>query len=126
MDLVKREVPAPPPGSAIYLFGHKSQVAPGVQTFGWVWDLNGAVKLMYGDPTLSGLPVLPGTAFVCAADVMYPTLPGGGFGPFQGSPYKALFVHIDRRTAAVNAQGECRRQVRRFLGSDALARNPTQ
>jgi hypothetical protein len=125
MEVVRKEAPAPAPGGAIYLFGHQSQVAPGIATFGWVWDLNGVVKLMYGDPTLSGVPVLPGAAFVCDPGLMYPTVPGGGFGPYQGSPYKAVFVHVDGRTANVNTPEQCRAQVRRFLGPDALVAGPS-
>jgi hypothetical protein len=125
IGVLNRSVPKPEAGSFIYLVGHQAQVAPGIPSFSWVWDLNGVVKLIWRDPSLGGLPVIPGTQFACTPDEIVPKLPGQDFNPYLGSPYKATFVDVSGRTARVTSQRKCRSVVRRFVGPDGLAQAPT-
>jgi hypothetical protein len=54
---LRRLVPTPPHGSLILADGFNPWQATNVPVFSASWDLNGAVKLLWNDPSLSGEPV---------------------------------------------------------------------
>ena len=62
---IERAVPRPPAGSVIFAFGVPSDVAPGIPVFAARWDLDGAVKANWDDPSLVALPAVPGTHLLC-------------------------------------------------------------
>lgn len=107
--------PEPPEGSFIYTFGHQTFVAPGIPVFGWVWDLNPAIKLTYRDSSLGGHPVLAETRFQCARKRMWPLNPGGFF-ELYGVPYgRVYFVDVrSGQVARIRNRRACLRERERF------------
>ena len=73
-----------------------------VPVFASTWDFNGAVQLLYRDPTLFGYPVLPG--FGCASTGLS-GLPNAS----SDVPYhEIVFVDVGRHLIAdVNNQATC-------------------
>jgi hypothetical protein len=53
---VLRNAPRPPRGATIYTFGMPGQTAPLVKAFTLRYDLTGAVRLLWDDHTLRGIP----------------------------------------------------------------------
>jgi hypothetical protein len=102
LQSIRHSVPHPPKGATIYTFGHPAQFSPGVSVFSATWDLEGALRLTYDDPTLRGYPVYLGTQFWCGARGVYPRssppeydIGTGGYGRAQGASYgKAIFVDV--------------------------------
>jgi len=123
LDVLGRTVPRPAPGSMLYVAGYPPMVDPGVSVFSVPWDLDGAVKLRYGDPTLRALPVAAGVVFECGPAGVVPrvsSLPdglyGSGYGVTQGARYGgAVLVDAARGQATVvrDAAG-CRRATARL------------
>jgi hypothetical protein len=72
-----RAIPRPAASSTIYAYGFTNWPALGVPAFAASWDLNGAVKLTYRDPSLRGYPVFSPADVVCARHGMYPV--GNGY-----------------------------------------------
>lgn len=107
LDAVVSTVPDPPPGSTIYTFNHPAFLEPGVPVFAATWDLNGAVRLQLGDPSLSAFPAFAGTTFVCRDDALHPE--GNGYGPAQGEAYgRTFFVDVNGgRTARIFDRRSC-------------------
>jgi hypothetical protein len=126
--------PRPPSGTTVYSFRHPAQTAPGVPVFFDTWDMNGAVRLVWGDPTLRGFPVYDGARFSCDRDSIRPLLlptprgrldtpsaeqdPRNGpyWGPARAAPYgRALFVDVPSgRGELIRDQGQCRSATRRY------------
>jgi hypothetical protein len=113
----KKTLPRPPSGSTIFSFGYPGSEAPGIPIFTHDWDLNGALRLTFDDPSLSGLPIYePGTV-ACNRAWAYPT----DFGIEYGSPYRrAMFVDVVRRRAVrIDSQESCVSQLERFVPGPA-------
>jgi hypothetical protein len=68
MAAVRESLPArPPPSSAVVTFRHLTFILPAdVPVFGASWDLNGAVRLAYRDPSLAAQPYGPAT--ICSVE----------------------------------------------------------
>lgn len=102
----------PRPGSVIWTFGHAAWQAPGVPVFSASWDLDGAVKLLYDDPTLRGYPALPLTTFECRADGLTPR---AGYGDLEFAYGTVYFVDVaSRRVDAVTDAADCRAAAAEF------------
>ena len=100
----------PPKGTALYVFGGKGVTAPGVYAFRVTWDLDGAVKLLWDDPSLRAYPIFAGTVMDCGKSGVVPIGPGNGNGPLQASGY-GLTTFVDLRTdrrASVPSRQACR------------------
>ena len=95
---VARGVPDPEPGTVIVLLEPASWQAPGVPRFGRTWDLGAALKLRYGDASISGYPLAPSTPAVCGRRAL--TARTGLSGSPPPTPYARL-VLVDARTGAV-------------------------
>jgi hypothetical protein len=102
---------APPPGSTIYAFNFASFTAPGVPVFAWIWDMPGALKVTFQDPSLSGFPILPYTTIECGKKSMFPNGPFGT-GPGETAAYgNAFFIDIDGESGVrVDSQAKCEAQ----------------
>jgi hypothetical protein len=105
----------PPRGATVYASGYASFTAPGVPVFAWIWDLNPALKVSFGDPTLGGFPVLPGTTWTCAKHSMYPQN-AYGTGPGESTAYgNGWLVDVGRGVAQrIDTRAECRAAGPRF------------
>ena len=65
---LKAAYPRLPPNSVVFTSGFPVNRTAGVPIFSAPWDVNGMVKLEYGDGTLSGYPMLEGMAVDCRPD----------------------------------------------------------
>lgn len=98
----------PPEASTSFVFGFPSFIAPGVPVFAWVWDMPGAMKMTFQDPSIAGFPMLPGTTIKCEEDRLFPDSPYGT-GPGEAGPYGSTFfvdasAGVKRR---IDSQAEC-------------------
>jgi hypothetical protein len=107
-------IPKPPPDSRILLFGVPAYVALGIPVFAAPWDLNGAVKLVWNDASLSAYPVNTGDVLTCGRFAVQP--PGPGYSPAQAGPYgQVFFVDPQNRTVVrVDSRAECRAALKRL------------
>lgn len=129
LDVLEATVPKPPPGTTIYLFGVPRESAPNVPIFTASWDLTGAVRLLWRDYSLRGVPGpsiardFPGNGddwgIACGTDSLRPH--GYLYGPEHASPYgKAIFVDTPtRRVQVIRTKAACERAAARYLGEPA-------
>ena len=119
LGIVGGSIPHPAHGSVIMAFGQPVQEAPGIPVWAHNWDFDGAIRLLYRDNSLRGLPGFPGTVIVCGRETAVPqnpTIPG----VFQASdarPYGKLIL-VDTNTghfAVPRSRGDCRRQAINFI-----------
>ncbi|MEA2330220.1 MAG: hypothetical protein QOH58_358 [Thermoleophilaceae bacterium] len=112
---VARALPEPPAGSTIYAFGAPTVSAPGVPVFAATWDLAGAVRFRWEDPSLAAYPAIPGTALVCSAADVSASNANDSFDP-QSAPYgKAYVVDVPRsRAFPLPDRATCRAVAGRF------------
>jgi hypothetical protein len=121
-----------PPETTIYTFGHAAQSAPGIPVFFDTWDLNGAARLVTGDPSLRAYPAYRGARFRCRASGIATSLPaptgflsGGAPHPFEGVPEwgpdpgarygRTVFVDVASGTSTpIRDREQCARAARRF------------
>jgi hypothetical protein len=100
-------VPHPPPGTTIYLRQPTPEAAPGIPTFGWRWDLSGATKVTYGDPSVSGYPIASTTKLLCETDGIHPQ--GSGLEAFTAAYGHAILVDVDNsRVSGPDDPASCR------------------
>ena len=109
-----RTLGRPAHGSTIYTFGYAGYQAPGIPVFAVSWDLDGAVKIHWNDPSLEAYPVIGDTRIRCDASRLRPL--GRGWGPRNGASYgRALFVNVPTgRAERINSAAGCRDAVTRF------------
>ncbi len=73
---LRTHVPTPSPNTSLVTIDTPVETAPGVPVFDASWDLNGAVELMWNDPTLRAFPMTPGMGLECATGELRVNLPG--------------------------------------------------
>jgi hypothetical protein len=94
----------PPSGSTVIAQGFPLYNAPGVPVFAASWDLDGALKLLWNDPTIRGIPAAAGAIGCTPAGVAVPgvtTIP---------LPYnRLLLVDVAKHSASrLDTPGQCR------------------
>lgn len=119
LGIVGGSVPHPPHGSVIVAFGQPVEEVPGIPVWAHNWDFDGAIRLMYRDATLRGLPAFPGTVIECGRRTASPQNPtiAGVFQPTDERPYGKLIL-VDTNTghfAVPRNRRECREQVTAFV-----------
>ena len=57
LAVAKNDIPRPAPGTTVYLFGIDNEVAPNVFTFVRPNDVTAALRLLWNDDTIEGVPV---------------------------------------------------------------------
>jgi hypothetical protein len=118
---IEGSIPSPPAGSTIYTFGSPGGERGGISIFGYQWDLDGAVGLLYETPDLNAYPILEGTTMSCLEEGVGPT--GNGWSPdLYGSRYgTAYFVDVPSSTAErIDSHDECVAAQRRFIPGPAV------
>jgi hypothetical protein len=122
---VLRETPRPPTGATVYTFGVPGETAVAVPAFIAWWDLTGAVRLIWHDPTLRGVPAASVSptyvlnkdrwGIACHSSVVEPL--GLLWSPRYASSYgKTVFIDIpSKRRILVRTPKECRSFVDRYL-----------
>lgn len=109
-DVVVRQIytavqPAPS-HRTVFAFGYQGAVHPDLPVFVHPYDLAGALRLRYDDPTIDALPVRDSTQLVCdPRAVVYAGTP---------VPYpRVLFVNVASRVArTIRSQRQCTAAVR--------------
>ena len=122
----REHVPKPPAGSTLYSFGLPGETTPLVHAFTADWDLTGAVRWLYRDETLFGVPsasIVPtyvanteaNSGIACRPTSVRPR--GWFWDDTDASPYgRTIFVHVPTRDVRViRTPRECRRAVADFL-----------
>lgn len=104
---IGRSLPDPAPGSTVYTHGHERFAAPAVPAFAVSWDLDGAIKVAFDDPSLNGYPLAAGTRLVCEQATMYPA--GRVYSVTERATYGETFVlDVHRgRLEKIESQVEC-------------------
>jgi hypothetical protein len=108
LGVMRGAVQHPPPNSTLYSFGWPGFATPGVSVFSASWDLNGAVKLQWHDPSLQGYPVL-GPVTCGSTGLTVPTEP-------VANPYgRIFFVDIPSGAVAqIRSKAQCVAASQRF------------
>jgi len=110
---IRALVPDPPPGTTIFMRQPTPEVAPGISTFSWRWDLSGATKVTYRDGAVSGYPILPGSGLVCEPAAIRPR--GNGLEAYSVQYGHAILVDVDsNRVLGADDRASCRRAVKAF------------
>ncbi|MHB8659680.1 MAG: hypothetical protein ACYC91_17380 [Solirubrobacteraceae bacterium] len=109
-------IPAPAPDSTILVGGFEQFVAPGLPVFVATWDLNGAVRLLWSRPRLTGLPVMPGALITCTGGLAVLSESVGS--PVLAHPLRyanTYFVDITARSVTrLDDPGDCRQVASRL------------
>jgi hypothetical protein len=100
--------PKPASESVVYMYGTPTHSAPAVPIFAHGWDLTGALKLLWNEPSLDSVPLARGSRLVCDRDRVYPT--GNGLGRQDGSAYGSAVLAdpAGGRWSQPQSQAECR------------------
>jgi hypothetical protein len=103
---LRAALPQPPHGSTLFTFGYPAQSAPGMPIFAKAWDLSGAVRLRWNDPSLDAFPIYR-RGVSCGRSKIRPLQLGPQYGAAYGN---AVFVdlsggHVQR----IRSRGECLR-----------------
>ena len=96
---VARALPNPPADSTIYTFGAPAVAAPGVPVFAATWDLAGALRFHWDDPSLAAFPAIPGTSMDCGATDVSLANANDAFDPQTGRYGRAYAVDVTRSIA---------------------------
>ena len=128
LTVIKNDIPRPAPGTTVYLFGIDGETAPNVFTFVRTNDVTAALRLLWNDDTIEGVPVSsteagwPGntktnSGLSCDTRGLQPR--GWLFDTYPPSRYGlTLFVDVRSRTSElIRNQGSCRTALSRFLPS---------
>jgi hypothetical protein len=125
--VIREHVTKPAPGSSVYAFGLPGETSELVLAFTADWDLTGAVRWIFRDGTLLGVPsasILPSYSGNTAANSgiacrRASVRPRGYFWHEEdATPYgKTIFVDVPTRDVRViGTPAECRQAVTDFLG----------
>lgn len=115
LDAVGRAVPDAPRNATFYTFGQAAHETTGITIFAYPWDLRGAVRVTFDDPTLSAYPVTELNPMSCRRDGVGPA--GAGWDPNgEGTQYgQAIFVDVPSgANRRIDSRGECKAALRRL------------
>ena len=104
---LRARAPDLPAGSTVFAFGHQRFAAPGVPVFATSWDLNGAIKALSGDPSLSAFPLGRHRRLLCRPTTVgpYPTLDKREARPSYGRAF--LLVTATGRLVPIGSRERC-------------------
>ena len=120
VDRIQHTLPSPEPDTVIVSFRHPLVLDGGLVSFATDYDLDGALKLRYGDSTIKAHPYLPGTTQCGPTGVAF----SGTFEPSNTLPYGQMyFVDVaGERARTVATQAECTTELARLTGSRSKSR----
>ncbi len=102
---LRQAIPPPPAGSTVIARGFGLYSAPGVPVFAASWDLDGAVELLWQDPSLRAWPTPPG-GLTCGGAGM--SVAGINVNP-PASYGHTFLVDVRTRTASrIDSARQCR------------------
>lgn len=105
---MKTQFPTLPDGSTLFVSGYPNYQTLGVPIYSTTWDVDGATKMQYRNPTLRALPVFPDTHLVCERDGV--RLTGAGYDMPPVAYGQARFLEVNSgRNATPLTQRACRR-----------------
>ena len=106
LSALKQTVKKPAGGSTIFSFGYPAEVSPGIPIFTDFWDLNGALRLTFNDPSLKGLPIYRPGGIICDKSFVY----ASSSGVEHASPYgRTTFVDVTaHRLLAIRSRSACK------------------
>ena len=113
--VIDRRVPKPQHGTTVYTFGLPKETASVVPVWDAWWDLTGALRILWHDHTLNGVPSPTITAVHCGARSIRPI--GGAYTGTFGAPYgKAVFVDVPSEVVRViDSRAACEAASRRYV-----------
>ena len=111
---VGRELPRLPRKSTLLTFGFPAQAGPEVPIFDKSWDLEGAVQLQAGEPTLRAFPIYVGVVVRCRRDAVIVAGPGS-YGASRAEYGAAFFLDVARgKSTRIDSSSACRAALRTF------------
>jgi hypothetical protein len=126
LAVAKNDVARPPRGTTVYLFGIDGEIAPNVFTFVRTNDVTAALRLLWNDDTIEGVPVSstaaswPGntqsnSGMSCGPQSVQPR--GWLFSKYPPTPYDTtLFLDVRSRTSEmIRSEASCRTTLSRYL-----------
>ena len=126
LAVVKNDIPRPAQGTTVYLFGVDGVIAPNVFTFVRPNDVTAALRLLWNDDTIEGVPAAStavdwpantkaNSGISCGSLGVQPR--GWIFTEYPASRYgRTLFVDVTSRTGElVRSQERCRAALSRYL-----------
>jgi hypothetical protein len=119
---IKRITGRPAAGTVVFSFGAPIYAAPGIPVFEVPWDLDGALKTEWDDPSVQGYPMPPGTTFVCGRHRVTAHNFNDRFATQQAAYGRALFVDVRRnRSLRIRDRQVCARAVRLYRPGPLMA-----
>jgi len=117
VDRIQNTLPAPKPNSVIVSFRHPLVLDGGLVSFATDYDLDGALKLRYGDSTIRAHAYLPGTTRCGPTGVTF----SGTFEPSNTLPYGQMyFVDVaGERATPIASQAQCTSELARLTSRQA-------
>lgn len=122
LSALQASVRAPAEGQTLFVFRAPARAAAGIPIFAEAWDLDGAARIIYDEPSIAAYPIFGRVRMVCSRRSVFPftessTGPDSDpWGPAQGAAYgKAVFVDVqNRRAEEISNRSECQMARRRF------------
>jgi hypothetical protein len=105
VDRIQHTLPSPKANSVIVSFRHPLVLDGGLVSFATDYDLDGALKLRYGDSTIRAHPYLPDATNCDQAGINF----SGTFEPLNVLPYgQVYFVDVSSEKATlITSQAQC-------------------
>jgi hypothetical protein len=112
IDRIQHTLPSPAHGTTIVSFRHAQALDGGMVSFATDYDLDGALKLRYGDESIRAHPYAPGATTCGPSGVSF----SGVFEPANTLPYtRMFFVDVAHEKAIrVTDQTQCQREIGRL------------
>ena len=96
LTTLRSHVPRPAHGTSVITLDDQIETAPGVPVFISSWDLNGAVQLLWNDPTLKAYPMASGMNITCATGHLL--VATGNSSPVWQAKYQTDLVDVTTST----------------------------
>jgi hypothetical protein len=116
LHVIDRRIPKPPTGTTIYTFGLPKETSSVVPVWDASWDLTGALRMLWHDHTVHGIPSPTISTVRCKSHAIEPV--GGLYiGDRADSPYgRAVFVDVaSQEVRRITSRPVCEAAAHRFV-----------